>query len=176
MAFFYYFCHRMTIKKNLIASFIFAILVSGIIIYKMRTQNNAPEIPFFQYDLLDEEQNIIKTEQLKGQVIVVSYFQTWCSDCVKEQPELLKLQEHFKDKDFKILMVTDEPFEKISLFKNKFKSQLDFYQLKEPIKSIGIARFPTTYLIDQKGNVVESKVEGIEWFTPTIVKTIEGLF
>jgi peroxiredoxin len=105
----------------------------------------------------------------------VSYFQTWCSDCVKEQPELLKLESHFKGQNFKVLMVSDEPIELITKFEEKFQSQLSFYQLQVPIKSIGISRFPTTYLIDKNGVVQEVKVEGINWYTPEIIEKVSQL-
>jgi len=167
----------MKTKTNLIASFLFAILISGIIIYQLRQNNamKAPQNPFYNYTLTQDNGQQFDPNTLKETVFIVSYFQTWCSDCVKEQPELMKLQKQFAGKNFKILMVTDESMDKINAFKQKFGAGLNIFQLKEPIKSIGIKRFPTTYLINKKGEVVVSKVEGINWFTPEIVKTIEDL-
>jgi len=167
----------MKTKTNLIASFLFALLISGIIIYQLRQNNamKAPQNPFYNYTLTQDNGKQFDPNTLKETVFIVSYFQTWCSDCVKEQPELMKLQKQFAGKNFKILMVTDESMDKINAFKQKFGDGLNIFQLKEPIKSIGIKRFPTTYLINKKGEVVVSKVEGINWFTPEIVKTIEDL-
>lgn len=166
----------MKIKTNLIVSLTLAIITTFVIIKYMKTTSlSAPENPFFNSKLVDINGQPFDPNQLKGNVFVVSYFQTWCSDCVKEQPELLKLENHFKGQKFKVLMVSDEPIELINKFKDKFQSQLSFYQLQVPIKSIGISRFPTTYLIDKNGVVQEAKVEGINWYTPQIIEKISQL-
>jgi peroxiredoxin len=166
----------MKIKTNLIISLVLAVISTVIIVKFMNKKtNSAPENPFFTSKLIDLEGNNLDPKQLKETVFVVSYFQTWCSDCVKEQPELLKLENHFKGQNFKVLMVSDEPIELITKFKEKFQSQLSFYQLQMPIKSIGISRFPTTYLIDKNGVVQEVKVEGINWYTPEIIEKVSQL-
>jgi peroxiredoxin len=166
----------MKLKTNLIFSLVLA-LTATFFIVKFMNKNaiSAPENPFFVSKLIDLEGNTFDPNQLKESVFVVSYFQTWCSDCVKEQPELLKLETHFKGQNFKVLMVSDEPTELLVKFKEKFQSQLSFYQLQVPIKSIGISRFPTTYLIDKNGIVQEVKVEGINWYTPEIIEKVSQL-
>ena len=166
----------MKLKTNLIISLILAIVATFFIVKYMNTNTkSAPENPFFTSKLIDLEGNSLDPKQLKEKVFVVSYFQTWCSDCVKEQPELLKLESHFKGQKFRVLMVSDEPIELMTKFKEKFQSQLSFYQLQVPIKSIGISRFPTTYLIDKNGVVQEVKVEGINWYTPEIIEKVSQL-
>ena len=166
----------MKIKTNLIISIVLASVATFLIVKFMnKNSTTAPENPFFTSQLVDLDGNNFDPNLLKESVFVVSYFQTWCSDCVKEQPELLKLESHFKDKNFKVLMVSDESIELIAKFKEKFQSQLSFYQLQVPIKSIGISRFPTTYLIDKNGVVQEVKVEGINWYTPEIIEKVSQL-
>lgn len=168
---------KLTLKKNLFLSLFLALIIVVVYMYISRKNKsmNVAENPFFSHQLLNEDSSVFYPDSLLGQVLVVSYFQTWCSDCVKEQPNLLKLQSHFKGQNFKVLMVTDEPLSLIQAFKLKFNSQLDFYQLQTPIKSIGIGRFPTTYLINKKGKVEEVKVEGIEWYTPEIIEKVDAL-
>ncbi len=112
---------------------------------------------------------------LKGKVLIMAYFQTWCSDCAKEQPELLQLQEKFGSDKLKVMMISDEPTDLILQFKAKFQSPLDFFQSSKKLKSIGIKKFPTTYLIDKKGETKEMRIEGIHWYTPETVATIEQL-
>jgi thiol-disulfide isomerase/thioredoxin len=168
---------KLTLKNNLFLSLFLALIIVAVYMYFSRKNKSMDvvESPFFSHQLLSEDSAFLNPDSLLGQVLVVSYFQTWCSDCVKEQPNLLKLQSHFKDQNFKVLMVTDEPLNLVQAFKLKFNSQLDFYQLQTPIKSIGIGRFPTTYLINKKGKVEEVKVEGIEWYTPEIIEKVDAL-
>lgn len=124
----------------------------------------------------DLEGNVFKKSLLKGKVSIVSYFQTWCSDCAKEQPELLKLLELFGKDSLEVLMISDEPMDKIVAFKDKFSSGLKFYHCDQALKrDLGIRAFPTTYLLDKKQNVSMRKIEGIHWYTPEVITEIRRL-
>jgi len=99
----------------------------------------------------------------KGKVLMVNFWATWCSPCRKEFPDLIKLYNTYKEKDFKLIFIsfdeeselTDEviPF----LKKNgvDFKSYLATMNNPEnlilsfdPNWEMGI---PTTYLLDKEG-------------------------
>lgn len=43
------------------------------------------------------------------------------------------------------------------------------------MKNIGIRRFPTTYLLDKNGKIIDAKVEGIRWNTPEVQAEINAL-
>jgi thiol-disulfide isomerase/thioredoxin len=46
----------------------------------------------------------------KGKVVLVNLWATWCAPCLKELPELVKLQEQYRDKGLQVLAITlDEP-------------------------------------------------------------------
>jgi thiol-disulfide isomerase/thioredoxin len=77
----------MKLKTNLIFSLVLA-LTATFFIVKFMNKNaiSAPENPFFVSKLIDLEGNTFDPNQLKESVFVVSYFQTWCSDCVKAEP------------------------------------------------------------------------------------------
>ena len=108
----------------------------------------------------------------KHKILIVSYFQTWCGDCVKEQPQLLQLKQRYKD-TIEVLMVSDEPIIKISAFKSRFQSNLNFYQSTQKLKAdLGVSAYPTTYLLDKKGKILLKKVEGIQWYTPEVMGLI----
>ncbi|NQW41885.1 MAG: TlpA family protein disulfide reductase [Bacteroidetes bacterium] len=160
----------MKIKTNILVSLILALILT----YFIATQMRKPKSPLLKTELTDLQNQKFDGILLKNKVFIVSYFQTWCGDCVKEQPELLKLKERFGD-SLIILMVSDEPIEKITAFKTRFKSPLDFYNSSKALKSIDIKRFPTTFLIDKKGKTVDVRVEGIDWFSDKTLETIEAL-
>lgn len=115
-------------------------------------------------------------KSLKGKVCIVSYFQTWCKDCVKEQPQLLQLQQRFGTDSLRILMISDEPVDKIRAFISKFDSKLEFYHTSTSLKKdFGVTAYPTTYLLDTKGRVRIKKIEGINWYTPEVITEISEL-
>ena len=48
---------------------------------------------------------------LKGKVVLVNMWATWCGPCIKEMPDLSALSEEYKDKDFKMVGVSVFPQE-----------------------------------------------------------------
>ncbi len=151
---------------------LFVLLAVGIGFLIMRNMTAAatPTLP----ELKDLSGKTFNPENLKGKVYVLSYFQTWCSDCVKEQPQLQLLKEHFGD-EIEILLVSDEDVNKLKLFKEKFPSALNIYQSSKGLKKdLGVSAFPTTYLISKEGKVLVKKVEGINWYTNEIIDMVEG--
>ncbi len=123
-------------------------------------------------DLITLDSQTLDMKSLKGKVCVVSYFQTWCGDCVKEQPELQKLQNRFGD-SLVILMVSDEPIDKIKAFKEKFQSNLMFYHSNSKLKTdVGVSAYPTTILIDKKGKEKLKRVEGIDWYNTETIQAV----
>ena len=153
---------------------ILLVLISANLFYLlfMRT----PKIPIDKTSLLDEKGNNVSISDERGNVMIVSYFQSWCRDCIAEQPELEALQQAVGGEEkLKIFLVSDEDWQKINSVKQLSSTNLTFYQSKKTLKSIGIRRFPTTYLIDKNGNVVEAKQEKIYWNSKEIQEKIKQL-
>lgn len=151
---------------------LFVLLAVGIGYLMMRNMSasKAPALP----ELIDLSGKTFDPENLKGKVYVLSYFQTWCSDCVKEQPQLQLLKEHFGN-DIEILFVSDEDPNKLKMFKERFPSALNIYHSSKNLKKeLGVTAFPTTYLISKNGKVLVKKVEGINWYTNEIIDMVEG--
>ncbi len=138
----------------------------------MKKENPLGDV-FKKTELTDLGGIKLEKKALKNKVVIISYFQTWCSDCVKEQPELLKLKEKFGNQ-LEVLMISDEPTDLMIRFKDKFQSNLNFYHSSTHLKpDLGVKKYPTTYLYDKNGKVLESKIEGIYWYTPEIIAMIE---
>jgi len=133
-----------------------------------------PPFPAFEHPMTTLDEKLVNIKDSQSDYYLVSYFQTWCGDCVKEQPELLKLKQRFGD-SIAILMVSDEGIEKITAFKARFNSQLDFYNSSKTLKSIDITRYPTTFLINKEGKTIDVRVEGINWFSNETIKTVSQL-
>ena len=131
----------------------------------------APKHPFEKSGLTDDQNTKVAISDFKGKVVIVTYFQSWCGDCRRELPELEALQKQFPEQ-LKVLVVTDESFEISHQVKEYLKIDLPFYKSEKTLKEIGIHRFPTTYLLDKNGTVIESKVEGSHWNTKEIQEKI----
>lgn len=100
----------------------------------------------------------------KGNVVIVSCYQTWCGDCARETPGLNQLAEKINSPKFTVLYISDEPEEKVNRFRKRFASDKILYTKSEKrLGELGIRSFPSTFLINKKGEVVETKLEGYDW-------------
>lgn len=122
-----------------------------------------PSLPSKEISFIQENGDQIKISEFKGKYILISYFQTWCGDCIRELPSIENLQNEIGHDKLITLMVTDESIEKIIKFKKRYNPKLEYYTSPESLQNLGIHVFPTTYLLDQEGNIILSKLEGYDW-------------
>ncbi len=104
---------------------------------------------------------------LKGDVVLVNLWASWCKGCKKEMPKFVDLQKSYK-KGFKLVTVNlDDDSEKAHKFlqsvEKKTGSKIPFITLSDPSKSVAkeykCAAMPSSYLIDKHG-VIQQVIVG----------------
>lgn len=158
-------------KKNLPLLLTLSI-VTIFIAYFYKKYKTIPSLPAFQNTLLNEKGKQINLTEFEGSYLLVSYFQTWCGDCIEELPSIDALQTKVGKGKLKILMISDEPFDKIMRFKEKYCNTLDYYQTSKSLREQNISVFPTTYLLNEKGEVIMSKLNSFDWDSEEVVARI----
>lgn len=125
----------------------------------------APKMNFQseQLTILDNKETT-SIDALKGNVLIVSCYQTWCGDCARETPGLNELAAKINSPQFKVLYLSNEPEEKVTRFRKRFDSdKIIFTKHETPPDKLGIRSFPTTFLLNKKGDVVKTKRESYNW-------------
>ena len=103
--------------------------------------------------------DVLDSRSLKGQVLLLTFFATWCPPCVDEIPVLIELQEEYRGAGFSVIGMSvdrDKPV-KIARFVKKFginypvllansKTTMDFG---------GVYGIPVSFLVNKSGNVVK---------------------
>lgn len=158
----------MPIKK--LASILFIIAFIFIASWFYKAYKTVPDIPAYENTFMNEKGETVNISDFKGRYLLVSYFQTWCGDCIQELPSIDALQTRIGKDQLKVLMVSDEGIEKINHFKEKYCNTLEYFQSKKSLNELKIRVFPTTYLIDKNGVVIISKLEGFDWNSDEIIK------
>jgi thiol-disulfide isomerase/thioredoxin len=128
------------------------------------TASPVPEIDFT--DWIGQEPTTF--EQLRGKVVLVDFWATWCGPCISTFPRLRGLQKKYKDKGFAIVGVTKlygevdgkpmsklEELDYLNEFKRKHELPYPFAIAKDGQYSskYGIDAYPTTFLLDRRGVV-----------------------
>ena len=118
-----------------------------------------------QSQIKDVDGNVFKLEDKKGKVVLVNLWGIWCGPCIAEMPELIALQEKYKDKDFEIIGLNvgnnegePEPAENIKSFAEKknlnytlgYADTTFFGNMAKVTKMGGV---PQSILIDREGRL-----------------------
>ncbi|MES1147145.1 MAG: TlpA disulfide reductase family protein, partial [bacterium] len=74
-----------------------------------------------QFALKDLDGKTWNLADLKGKVVMVNFWATWCPPCRKEMPDMQSLYDQFKDQGFVILSISDETEDKVKPFIEKAK-------------------------------------------------------
>ena len=120
----------------------------------------------------------ITLSQLKGKVVFLNFWATWCGPCRSEIPSMEAVYQKLKDKGFVILAVNlGESKDKVSGFMNENK--LNFQSVLDERQTTGslynIRAIPTTYIIDRRGLIVARLVGSTNWNTPKITAALEAV-
>ena len=117
----------------------------------------------FNWELQSFDGQEVNMEDFKGQVIVVNLWATWCPPCVAEMPSFQKLYDAYGDKVTFLFIANDEP-DRVKKFLRDNEYDIPvFFQLSNAPKEMSSNSLPTTYVIDQKGTIVASKVGAADW-------------
>lgn len=100
---------------------------------------------------------------LKGKVVLISFWATWCGPCVAEMPFLKKLYEKYKEKGLEILAVSiDEDSRKVRPFATENDLNFPVVHSVALAKHFNAPTIPTSLFIDKHGNLRYRKVGFVE--------------
>jgi peroxiredoxin len=154
------------------AAWIIAAGVVAVAIVALLTSSGAPPplgrgsvAPAFALARLDGGAPVV-LDRLRGRVVLINFWATWCKPCEDEMPAMQRLYEALAPEGFELLAVSvDEDRSEVASFVERLG--LTFPVLMDSDQSVARAyqsfRFPETLLIDREGVVVERYVGPKEW-------------
>ena len=100
-------------------------------------------------------------KELRGKVVVVNFWATWCPPCRKEMPDLETLYKQFKDQGLVILAISDEDGSKVRPFVAEQK--VTYPILLDPGRKVNelfqIEGIPKTFVYDRGGKLVAQSID-----------------
>jgi thiol-disulfide isomerase/thioredoxin len=118
--------------------------------------------------------------QLKGKVVLINFWATWCPPCRREMPSMERLSQTLKGEAFSVLAVdVGEDADTIETFTGQLDTTLTFPILLDTrsrtMQAWKVAGLPTTFLVDKQGRIVASAIGGREFDHPEIIRAIREL-
>lgn len=105
--------------------------------------------------LIDSDGKVSSLADLKGKVIFLNYWATWCPPCIAEMPSIDKLHEEMGADIAFILLSFDKDFETAKAFDKRKGYDLPIYAQASNLPTmLQSSALPTTYIIDTEGNIV----------------------
>jgi thiol-disulfide isomerase/thioredoxin len=113
--------------------------------------------PFKMPSLTDK--TILDSKQLDGQVLLVTFFASWCPPCIQEIPALIALQDSFKSKGFSVVAFSVDEGDLSPLQNLIDKFEINYpVLLAEPVVTRsfgGVSGIPATFLVNRQGEIVK---------------------
>ncbi|NOJ75575.1 TlpA family protein disulfide reductase [Empedobacter stercoris] len=130
------------------------------------------------FEMVDVDGKAVNMEDLKGKVVFMNFWATWCPPCIAEMPSIQTLYDKVKeDKDIVILTVEVEgKRDKVAKFMERKKLSLPVVY---PNSSIPTEFFngslPTTIILDKKGNIAHTTMGMADYSGQDIVDFLNEL-
>jgi peroxiredoxin len=100
-------------------------------------------------------------DALRGKVVLLNFWATWCPPCRREMPDMEKLYQRFSSKGLVVLAVSDEKRETVEDFLKK--QNYTFPVLLDPGRKVntafGIEGIPNSFLFDRQGKLVAQSID-----------------
>jgi thiol-disulfide isomerase/thioredoxin len=119
------------------------------------------------FELEDTKGNKVSLSDLRGKVVLVNFWATWCPPCIEEMPSMERLNEVVAGDDFVMLAINTEengpsivpaflkktPYTFPILYDNKGVVQ----------KRYGVFKFPESFIVNKDGTVAEKIIGPLDW-------------
>ena len=128
------------------------------------TENKEPNyIPAYDFNLqaLQSEDSLFTLSSLKGNVVLINFWATWCGPCRMEIPDFNELYKTYNDRGLEILSISiSDSYEQLMKFKNAYNI---FYPIlygdQRTMSKIqrdygGVYSIPMSFLIDKNGEII----------------------
>ena len=127
---------------------------------------------------VQDAQNKVTLSQLRGQVVVLNFWATWCAPCVEEVPSLVEMQRRMKAKGVTVLAVSVDVDE--SAFRQFIKQHgVNLMAVRDPDQKsnslYGTSKFPETFVIDRNGVMRRKFIGAVDWTDPEVTEFLSRL-
>jgi peroxiredoxin len=121
----------------------------------------------------------VSLHDLRGKVVVLNFWATWCPPCVEEMPSLVAMQNQMKGHVTVLAVSTDDSDSEYRRFIQEHGLHPTLLTVRDDAKRsntlYGSFRFPETYVIDKDGVLRRKFIGPVDWTKPEIIEYLGNL-
>jgi thiol-disulfide isomerase/thioredoxin len=144
-------------KRTLSYSIVLAIFLFTSCAAQPEKKQKAPN-----FSLQTQNGKVIELSKLKGKVVLVNFWATWCPPCRAEIPDFIEVYNSYKSKGFEIVGIAldEEGWSKVAPYMKEAKMNYPVVlgSEKEVQQYGGIEAIPTTFIVDKNGYIAGRQV------------------
>ena len=109
-------------------------------------------------NLTDLDGRVLTNESLRGKVVLLNFWATWCTPCREEIPMLVALQDHYRDQLVIVGLSIDElPAADVQQFAGEFAVNYPIVMATPELQEAfgGISAVPSTFVMNPDGKIVQ---------------------
>lgn len=130
--------------------------------------------------LLNMDGQVVNLEKLRGQVVLVNFWATWCPPCRREMPSLQRLWQKLGKSGLQIVAVNvGEDAETVLAFMGTLDESptfpIVFDKNSAVMRTWPLKGLPTTFIVDKKGHIIYRAIGGREFDSPESIQFMTGL-
>ncbi len=121
----------------------------------------------------------VTLSDLRGKVVLVNFWATWCPPCREEIPSMMKLNQAMAGKPFQMLAISIDEGGKGAIeqfFANSGQTLPAYLDGEQKVAGLyGTTGVPETFVVDKKGVILKKVIGGMDWSAPEVIGYLNGL-
>jgi peroxiredoxin len=164
-----------------------AIFLVLMVVYGMLTRepadsgDSAPRVgqPVPDFTLPALQGRSVQLSALRGKVVFINVWATWCPPCIEEMPSIQQLYDRFQGRGLEVLTISVDPLGAQVVEPFMREHQLRFPVLLDTKGTIErlyrTAGYPESFIVDKGGRLVEKVIGPRDWAHPQMFAMFERL-
>lgn len=148
------------------------LLILGMVVIACGSKEQTSQSGVTDFSLFSLDGEEYTLSELKGQVVIIDFWATWCPPCRNSIPTFIRLYEKYHEQGFTILGVGLDDEQALVDFQKQMEITYPiFVGDKDLAKDYGVTGIPKTIFIDKKGEIRKTQTG----FAPELEATFDAL-